>query len=253
LKIQKADYSQIAKQYDKLRPPPSDVWVSKITQYGAIDSNSVVLDVGCGTGRFPLRIFALKKPLICGLEPSIEMLKNAVLKDDAEKILWVRGDAHRLPFNDSCFDCVYMTLVVHHLKNKELALREIYRALRKGGTCVVMTNSHTRMKRGILRDFPGLVAIDLRRFPPVPSIKRMMVEAGFKNVHYHVVNHDEGYMSTGEYIERVRRKFISTLTLLSEEKFRKGFKVFCKKARKRHGKQFRRITGFDFVVGQKIP
>jgi len=251
LKVPRADYSQIAKYYDKLRPDPSDLWVSKIIEYGSINPNSVVLDVGCGTGRFPLRIFGFKEPLICGLEPSIEMLKNAVKKERAEKILWVRGDAHRLPFNDSSFDCVYMTLVIHHLEDKESALREIYRTLKEGGTCVIMTNSHYRMKRGPLKDFPGLVAIDLKRIPPVPSVKEMVVEIGFKNVHYHVVKRDEGYVSTEEYLERVKNRYISTLTLLSEEKFQKGFKVFSERARRKYGERFRRIAGFDFVVGQK--
>lgn len=250
MKVPKADYSQIAKSYDKLRPVPSDLWVSKIIQFGTINSNSVVLDVGCGTGRFSLRIFALKKPMICGLEPSVWMLKNAATKDGAEKILWIRGDAHRLPFNDS-FDCVYMTLVIHHLESKELALREIYRTLKAGGTCVIMTNSHYRMKRGVLKDFPGLVTIDLRRLPSVPDVKKMMVKVGFNNVHYHVVKHDDGYTSTEEYIERVRRKYISTLTLLNAEQFQEGFKVFSERARRKYGERFKRIAGFDFVVGQK--
>jgi len=251
LKVPKADYSEIARYYDRLRPDPSDLWVSKIIQCGTINSDSVVLDVGCGTGRFPLRISALKKPLICGLEPSIQMLKNAVTKDGAKKILWIRGDGHRLPFSDSCFDCVYMTLVIHHLENKELALREIYRTLRKDGTCVIVTNSHYRMKRHVLKDFPGLMAIDLKRFPTIPRLKRMMVEVGFKDVHYHVVNYDEGYMPTEEYIARVERKYISTLTLLSREHFKKGLEVLKEKMREKYGKRFRRITGFDLVVGRK--
>ena len=70
--------------------------------------------------------------MICGLEPSVEMLKNAVMRDKAKEILWIRGDGHRLPFSDSCFDCVYMTLVIHHLENWELALQEIRRALKVG-------------------------------------------------------------------------------------------------------------------------
>ena len=78
-----------------------------------------------------------------------------------------------------------------------------------------------------------------------------MVKIGFKDVHYHVVTYDEGYMSTDEFIDRVRRKYISTLTLLSEKQFKKGFEVFKERIRRKYGKRFRRITGFDFVLGQK--
>jgi ubiquinone/menaquinone biosynthesis C-methylase UbiE len=144
-----------------------------------------------------------------------------------------------------------MTLVIHHIENKEMILREIYRALKKGGKCVIMTNSHARIKRHVLRDFPGVIAIDLKRSPSVPSLKKIMIEIGFKNVHHHDVQQDEEYVSTGEYLERVRNKYISTLTLLSEEAFQRGFQIFQQKMRKKYGNQIRRISGFDFVVGQK--
>jgi len=251
LKVAKTDYSKIADYYDKVRPPPADVWISKIIEYGEIDENSWVLDVGCGTGRYPLSISSAKKALVCSIEPSIEMLKKAVGKDESKAVLWVRGDGQGLPFKNGFFDCVYMTLVIHHIEDKELAVKEIYRTLKKGGNCVIMTNSHFRMKRHTLRDFPGVMAIDLKRFPTVPALKSMMVKVGFRNVHYHVVKHDEGFLSTDVYLGRVRKKHISTLTLLSEEEFRTGLKIFEERVRKRYGGQMRRIMGFDFVIGKK--
>ena len=60
---------------------PADIWLSKIIEYGKIDTNCAVLDVGCGTGRFTLGISAVKNSMVCALEPSIEMLKQAVAKD----------------------------------------------------------------------------------------------------------------------------------------------------------------------------
>jgi len=247
----KTDYSQIADYYNKVRAPPVDVWISKIVEYGEINESSKVLDVGCGTGRFPLSIQSSKKPLICSLEPSIDMLKKAAEKDESRKILWVQGDGQKLPFRDDFFDCVYMTLVIHHIEDKELALKEIHRTLKKGGDCVVMTTSHYRAKRHILRYFPGVVAIDLKRLPTVPHLKSIMVEIGFRNVHYHMLRYEEGSLPTDEYLDRVRKKYISTLTLLSEEQFKRGIKIFEEEVREKYGKQIRRIIGFDFVVGKK--
>ena len=250
-KVPKTDYSKIAEYYDKVRPMPAGIWLSKIIEYGKIDANCAVLDVGCGTGRFPLGISTVKSSMVCALEPSIDMLKQALAKDESRDILWVWGDGQKLPFRDDFFDCIYMTLVIHHIENKEMALREIYHALKKGGNCVVMTNSHSRMKKHVLHDFPGVTTIDLKRFPSVPSLKETLIKIGFRDVHYHVVKHDEGYMSTDEYLERVRNKYISTLTLLSEEAFQRGFKIFQQRVRRKYGAQIRRISGFDFVVGQK--
>jgi len=252
MRVPKTDYSKIAEYYDKLRAAPADVLLSKIVDYGKIAANCAVLDIGCGTGRFPLGISAAKNPMICALEPSVDMLKQAVAKDISGHILWILGDGQRLPFREGFFDCVYMTLVIHHIEDKETAFQEIYRVLKKGAGCVIMTNSHYRMKKQALsRHFPGVTVIDLRRFPSLPSLKKIMIKIGFRDVHYHIVQHDEGLIPTDEYLERVRNKYISTLTLLSEEAFQRGFKIFEQRIRRKYGAQIRRILGFDFVVGRK--
>jgi len=247
----KSDYSQIAKYYDRVRPAPAEILLSKIIEYGKIDANCAVLDVGCGTGRFPLSLSAMKNLMFCALEPSIEMLKQAVVKDKSRRIMWVRGDGQRLPFRDNLFDCVYMTAVIHHIENKETAIQEIQRVLKKGRNCVIMTFSHSGIRKHITRDFPGVIAIDLKRIPSVPSLKRMIVTIGFRNVCHHAVQVDEGYVSTDEYLKRVRNKYMSTLTLLSEEKFQRGFKIFQKRVRKKYGGKIRKISRFVFVAGQK--
>ena len=249
--VPKADYSQIAKYYDKVRPTPADILLSKIIEYGKIDANYAVLDVGCGTGRYPLNISAMKNLMFCALEPSSEMLKQAVMKDKSKRILWIQGDGQWLPFQDGFFDCVYMTAVIHHIENKEITLREIYRVSKKDGKCVIMTFSHSGIKKHITRDFPGVVAIDLKRIPSVPSIRKMMAMIGFRDVHYHVIQLDEGYISTDEYLRRVRNKYMSTLTLLSEEDFQRGFKIFKEKVEKKYGNQIKKVSWFVFIDGRK--
>jgi ubiquinone/menaquinone biosynthesis C-methylase UbiE len=250
-RVPKTDYSAIAKYYDRVRPSDVDVWLSKIVEYGKIEAGYFVLDVGCGTGRFPLGMSTSKDCVLCGLEPSIEMLKQAVAKDKTKSILWVRGDGRHLPFKDDLFDCTYMTLVIHHIEDKELALREIHRVLKNDGNCVIVTNSHSRIKKHILRDFPKVMAMDLKRFPPIPTVKKIMKKVGFKNVHHHILRHDRGYVSTDEYLKRVRNKYISTLTLLSEDEFQRGLRIFEERVKQKYGDRIKQIDRFVFVVGRK--
>lgn len=80
-RIPTTDYSEIAKYYDMVKPAPDKVWLSRIIDYGEIDSSCVVLDIGCGTGRFPLSISDAKKCMFCAVEPSLEMLKQTIMKD----------------------------------------------------------------------------------------------------------------------------------------------------------------------------
>jgi SAM-dependent methyltransferase len=250
-RIPRADYTKIAEYYDRVRSTPAPVLVSRIIEFGKIRQNCPVLDVGCGTGRFPIALSSITNGDMHAMDPSKEMLKHATLKDRSKSIAWIRGDGQHLPFRDSILDCVYMTAVLHHIEDKEKAIREAHRVLRKGGNFVIMTFSHCAIKRHITRDFPGVVAIDLKRIPSVPSVKAIMTATGFKNILHHPFKLDEGYVSTDRYLERVRNKYMSTLTLLSEEAFQEGLKVFEERIRRRHGNRMRKISRFVFVVGQK--
>jgi len=250
-KIPKTDYSEIAEHYDRVRPPPEDIWVSKIVEYGRITACKNVLDVGCGTGRYPLAMPTVRDSVFFALDSSIEMLKHAVAKDKFKRILWVGGDGQRLPFRDNFFDCIYMTLVIHHIENREMALKEIYRCLKNGGNCVIMTNSHSRIRKHVLSDFPGVLAIDLKRFSPIPLLKKNMVQIGFRDVHHHILTHDRGYVSAEEYLERVRNKYVSTLSLLSETEFQRGLEIFEERVKKKYGDRIRLTDRFVYVVGRK--
>jgi SAM-dependent methyltransferase len=249
--VQKTDYSKIASYYDRVRLPPTEELLSRIIERGGIGKSSTVLDVGCGTGRVTLKMLAAKPIELFALEPSTEMLRQAVLKDQAKRILWVRGDGQRLPFRDGLFDCVYMTSVIHHIDDKKMALQQIYRVLKACGKCVIMTYSHSGIKKQVINDFPGVTAIDSKRMPSVPEVKDMMRKVGFKDVSYHVVKHDEGYAPTDKYLERVRSKYLSTLTLLEEDAFQRGFKIFERRVRQKYGEQIRKISWFVIVSGCK--
>jgi ubiquinone/menaquinone biosynthesis C-methylase UbiE len=249
MKISKTNYSKIAEYYDKVRHVRADVWIPKIIQYGKIENGSLVLDVGCGTGSLAISLSTSQNAHVFSIDDSSKMLKKALTKDKNRKVHWVLSDAHKLPFKNNCFGCMYMALVIHHLENKELALQEIYRVLRKGGSCVIMTHSHYRIKRHFLRYFPGITAIDLKRFSSILFLKTLMEKIGFRNVHSHLAQQDEGYIRADEILEKVKSKYISTLTLLSEEQFQKGFHVFQEKIKRKYGERKRQIYRYNFVVG----
>lgn len=251
MKVPKVDYSQISKYYDKVRKAQIDVWISKIVEFGCIEKSSCILDIGCGTGRFPLGISSVTKATIFSIDLSSGMLKEAVKKTGAEKMFWVQADGHRLPFKNSRFDCVYMTLVLHHLEDKVAALQEVYRVLNKNGKCVIMTQSHSKIRKHILSNFPKISAIDLKRFPSIPSTVNLMIEIGFRKIQSCRLQRDEGVIPVEEYLNSVRNKYISTLTLLTEEEFRKGIEVFEKRIKEKYGNRIRRISGFNFIVGHK--
>ena len=247
----RTDYSTIAAYYDKARPAPSDFWISRIVDLGKVGPESDVLDVGCGTGRFTVKIARSSGARMFALDSSSGMLKKAMARDGDRKIGWCLGDARLLPFGDSSFDCIYMTMVIHHIKSREAVLVAILRSLRSGARCVILTTSHSAIRAHTLRQFPGVVAIDLKRFPKIPALKTAMRKIGFKNVRSSVLKHDEGEISVKAYCNMVRRKYISTLSLLGEDEFEAGFRVFQERMRRLYGRKMRRVLTFNFVVGEK--
>ena len=245
----KTDYSEIAKTYDTYRQV-REIWLSKVIEFCEVEADKVILDFGCGTGRYALGISDVINPIICGLDPSMDMLRRAVEKDDGRAVNWINADGQLLPFRDYTFDSIFMTLVVHHLRDKEKAIRDVFRTLKRDGMCIIMTTSHSRIKCSYLRVFPGLIKKDLARLPTIPAIRRMMKNAGFSKTHFYPVEHSE-FSPKSEIIERVRNKYISTLTLYSDEEFERYFTVFRKRVEEECGDEIIRHTGFDFVKGLK--
>ena len=249
--MRRTDYSSIADYYDKARPEPADVWIRTIVELAGITPDSRVLDVGCGTGRFAVRVRRHHEGESYSVDSSVEMLKRAAARATPRPIHWAAGDAHLLPLKSGSVDCAYMTMVVHHIENRVTALREIRRVLAPGGRCLILTSSHSSIRAHVLRHFPGVVATDLKRFPPIPVLKANMRRAGFKNVRSRLVRHQEKEIPVEKYLGMVRNKYISTFTVMDERKFERGLKVFEAKLARVYGTRMRRTLAFTFVTGEK--
>lgn len=97
-----------------------------------------MLDIGCGTGTLTLLIKqAEPEAVVYGLDADPEILRIARKKYDQDEkaILLQQGIATCLPYASGTFDCVFASLLLHHLtrKEKQHALKEIFRVLKPGG------------------------------------------------------------------------------------------------------------------------
>jgi ubiquinone/menaquinone biosynthesis C-methylase UbiE len=233
MQIKKVDYTRISQCYDETRVPliqdTLKFCLSKISDLGKITGDSKVLDVGCGTGIYTIPLAERTNASVVGIDSSKDMIEQAVKKEDSKRIEWLIGNAEDLPFNNARFDCVFMTMVIHQIVNKKMAISEILRVLKGNGRFVIMTKSHGQLKRSLIMTFPKITQIDLKRFPTIPELRNMLLSAGFRNTRYYVESAGTENISIPDYLEKIRKKFISTLTLLSEEDFQKGLEVFERK------------------------
>ncbi|WP_330202235.1 class I SAM-dependent methyltransferase [Cyanobacterium sp. Dongsha4] len=108
---------------------------TRLLDYINLPSSPLILDLGCGTGKLLNRLaeeFSDLKGIGADLSP--EMLTNARLANTHHpRLIFVRADAHDLPFADNQFDAVFNTISFLHYLQPEKVFREVARVLKKGG------------------------------------------------------------------------------------------------------------------------
>ena len=164
------------------------------------------LDVACGTGDLALALAAVTKARIVGTDFCRPMLEIAASKAsmNVSEILFVEGDALKLPFADEAFNAVSIAFGLRNLSNVEEGLRELRRVLKPSGRVAILEFSKpvvpgfralfqfyfTRVlpklggmisgSRGAYEYLPDSVS----RFPDQKRLAAMMREAGFEEVEY---------------------------------------------------------------------
>ena len=92
----------------------------------------MVLDCGCGMGVYMMMMSRLRDLKIVGVDGDVGRLEWAEREGVDARLS--RVDIHKLPFADNSFDKVLMSEVLEHLAEDRVALREVYRVLKPGGT-----------------------------------------------------------------------------------------------------------------------
>ena len=95
-----------------------------------------ILDIGCGNCRNLLPF----KNLDCyGIDFSSEMIKQAKIftKKKNFKVKLKQSDMRKIPFKANFFNFILALATLHHLKDPEIAIKEISRVLKKDGEAYI--------------------------------------------------------------------------------------------------------------------
>jgi SAM-dependent methyltransferase len=123
-----AGYEQIMGRWSRRLAP-------RLIEFAGLAAEDRVLDVGCGTGSLTAALAGHPDlAAIMGIdlaEPYVEFTRRH-LADPRVKV--ELGDACALPYPDHAFDRALSLLVLQYVPEPELAVREMRRVVRPGGT-----------------------------------------------------------------------------------------------------------------------
>ncbi len=113
-----------------------------MVERGQIGADSVVIDVGCGSGTIAIGLSKSTGCQITGVDLSGVRIANAIdsLEDQPEtvreKVTFKKGSATDLPIEDESFDRAWSQATIYHVPDKVKVLEEVYRVLKPGGIFV---------------------------------------------------------------------------------------------------------------------
>lgn len=217
------DTSDIASIYDEARamsPEGLRQWLDLLSAHIDRSTISLIIDLGCGTGRFSEPLAARFGVPIIATDPSQTMLDQARHKLATGNVVLLRAAAEVLPFSDSCADVVFMSMVYHHFADPVVVAKECRRVLRDSGH-VCIRNSTREADFPHRHFFPAMRPFIESELPARNDMRRIFTAAGFTPVVREIVR-QVAAPSWAAFVHKSSRRADSFLARLSDEDFRAG-------------------------------
>ncbi len=200
-------FAEVAKRYDLVTRALSlgrdQAWKRVLLDSLPTGLAPVCADLACGTGDVAFAL-ARRYPqgTVYGVDLTSEMLQIAQSRNSFPNVTLQLGDMHHLPFPSSSIDIVTGSYALRNAPSLSVALQEIHRVLRPGGTAAFLDFSKSpnrflqRLSFAVLYlwgSFWGLVlhrqpavyayiAKSLWHFPDREELRRDLTNVGFSEV-----------------------------------------------------------------------
>lgn len=153
------------------------------------DSRDIkILDAGCGTGEFAMKLKSCKKEAsVYGLDISPDMIRIARAKFDGEIDFRV-GDVEHMPYEDNQFDYLTCSHSFHHYPHKKKAVKEMYRILKNKGKIMIIDGYKDNLLGRFIFDIIVKAHEGDVHHLHSSQFVRILEESGFKNITQEIFN-----------------------------------------------------------------
>jgi SAM-dependent methyltransferase len=195
-------------------------WREAVRRHLRPSQGMTLVDIGAGTGQFTAAFRDWFDIDVVAVEPSAAM-RDQIRQTPAVQVL--EGDAYALPLPDATADAVWLSLVIHHIPELEVAAHEIRRVLRPGAPVLIRQGFPGRVDGvELVRWFPE-TARTVETYPSVTDVCEAFAAAGFRRDALEQVR--ETYPAgLAELLGQVDafRDADTTMRSLSEDEFLRG-------------------------------
>ncbi len=224
-------FSRVAPRYRQLRTTDSAP-VLYIVQYLQHLPKIVAADFGCGTGRYPLKLFQYlgNRLFLYCIDNNREMLaqlQGYLKRHHIRNLKVLNHHAEDTSLQDNSLDCVFTFNAIHHFRSEKF-FAQASRILKNNGLLFIYTRFRSQNARTIWgRYFPEFSRKETRLYE-MPEIKRVL--SGFPELAITDIKYFRfpRVASLDWLLNQARHHHYSTFSLYREEEFRTALKQFEK-------------------------
>jgi len=220
-------FSQVASIYSQVRTIDYEL-INYITKKLASMSNIVAADIGCGDGRYSIKLIEKLRnrlSLTC-VDNNYEMLQQiSNISSNFKNLQTKYAFAEKLPFDDNSLNCIFSFNAIHHFKINEFA-KECNRVLKNNGLLFIYTRLKEQNESTIWgKFFPDFSKKENRLFD-IQSLTKCISNQTSLNLKSSEFFEHKRSSNLQTLVNRAEMKHYSTFSLYSILEFEKSLGKF---------------------------
>jgi len=220
-------FSQVASIYSQIRTIDYEL-INYITKKLASMSNIVAADIGCGDGRYSIKLIEKLRnrlSLTC-VDNNYEMLQQiSKISSNFQNLQTRQAFAEKLPFDDNSLDCIFSFNAIHHFKINEFA-KECNRVLKNNGLLFIYTRLKEQNESNIwCKFFPDFSKKENRLFDNQSLTERISSQTSLNLKSTESFQHDRS-SDIRTLVSKAENKHYSTFSLYTVSEFEKSLAKF---------------------------